>query len=118
MATILIDGRRRCDASCYDAKHSECHCICEGKNHRVGVAKAIDNAAADPRRERIVLVLIQRAADTPPTIFGAFNDEASAEDAAKMLRSWGAHAAWAEPYTARADDEAGAEYATNDEAAQ
>jgi len=33
----------RCDAKCYNAESPDCHCICGGKNHGVGLKKAIDN---------------------------------------------------------------------------
>jgi hypothetical protein len=33
----------RCDAKCYDAKHIDCNCCCGGRNHGVGVNKAIEN---------------------------------------------------------------------------
>jgi|GEM_PF-922142 hypothetical protein len=33
----------RCDAKCYDAKESECDCICGGRNHGAGRDKAIEN---------------------------------------------------------------------------
>ena len=32
----------RCDASCYDAKHSHCDCVCCGKNHGIGYKKALE----------------------------------------------------------------------------
>lgn len=37
------DAARRCDAKCYNAHHSRCHCICGGKNHGAGLQQAIDN---------------------------------------------------------------------------
>ena len=33
----------RCDANCYDAKGTECHCICGGANHGVGVNVAMED---------------------------------------------------------------------------
>jgi hypothetical protein len=30
----------RCDATCYNAKHKRCTCICGGRNHGVGKALA------------------------------------------------------------------------------
>ena len=33
----------RCDAKCYDAEHKECNCICGGRNHGQGHAKALAN---------------------------------------------------------------------------
>ncbi len=34
----------RCDAKCHDATGPDCNCICGGKNHGVGVDKAVENA--------------------------------------------------------------------------
>jgi len=34
----------RCDASCYDAKHDKCVCICGGRNHGKGYIQASENA--------------------------------------------------------------------------
>ena len=33
----------RCDSKCYDAKHPDCDCICNGRNHGAGQQKAIEN---------------------------------------------------------------------------
>ena len=37
MATLMTygtnDTRRRCDATCHNAKHSTCRCICGGRFH-------------------------------------------------------------------------------------
>lgn len=33
----------RCDAKCYNATHSECDCICRGKNHGAGLKQATEN---------------------------------------------------------------------------
>ena len=33
----------RCDAKCYNAEHPECECICGGRNHGVGLSRALDN---------------------------------------------------------------------------
>jgi hypothetical protein len=30
----------RCDAKCYNAEHSHCHCICGGMNHGKGEQQA------------------------------------------------------------------------------
>ena len=42
---IVIEGRKRdgsktgrCDARCYKATGQDCHCICGGKNHGVGIS--------------------------------------------------------------------------------
>jgi len=34
---------RRCDAGCYDAKGGDCHCICGGANHGVGLRIALED---------------------------------------------------------------------------
>jgi hypothetical protein len=36
----------RCDERCYDAKESNCHCICQGSNHGVGLEQALLNTKA------------------------------------------------------------------------
>lgn len=33
----------RCDARCYEAKDQACFCICNGKNHGMGLEQAITN---------------------------------------------------------------------------
>jgi hypothetical protein len=33
----------RCDAKCYNATHPDCHCVCGGKNHGVGLKQALEN---------------------------------------------------------------------------
>lgn len=47
MTTVIevgnSEGSRRCDAKCYDAKGSECECICGGANHGAGYLGAIEN---------------------------------------------------------------------------
>lgn len=32
-----------CDARCYNATHSMCHCICSGVNHQKGLMTAAEN---------------------------------------------------------------------------
>jgi len=48
--TTVIEARRsggsligRCAEKCHTAKGKKCKCICGGKNHGVGLAKAIEN---------------------------------------------------------------------------
>jgi hypothetical protein len=36
----------RCDERCYDAKERDCHCICQGSNHGVGLKQALANTRA------------------------------------------------------------------------
>lgn len=48
MATLIQEthscgSRRRCDARCYNATGKKCTCICGGRNHGVGLKKAIEN---------------------------------------------------------------------------
>lgn len=38
---------RRCDAKCYNAKGTACHCCCGGRNHGVGREKALENIRYD-----------------------------------------------------------------------
>jgi len=47
MTTLMIEshshGRaRRCDARCYNAQKPKCRCICGGRNHAQGLAKAAE----------------------------------------------------------------------------
>lgn len=35
----------KCDANCYNATGGKCDCICNGKNHGVGINKARENTA-------------------------------------------------------------------------
>jgi len=40
---VSRDGRRRrCDARCYNARKPTCRCICGGRNHGVGLQKAME----------------------------------------------------------------------------
>ena len=36
----------RCDAKCYQAQEPGCQCICGGKNHGAGLARATENTRA------------------------------------------------------------------------
>lgn len=37
-------GVQRCDARCYDSRPAtQCDCICAGRNHGVGLRKALEN---------------------------------------------------------------------------
>lgn len=43
---VVKDGDktvRRCDKRCYDAKHENCHCVCNGINHMKGYEQAQKN---------------------------------------------------------------------------
>jgi hypothetical protein len=43
MAVLISDSNgRKCDGRCYDAKNPRCDCICGGKNHGVGLRRAIE----------------------------------------------------------------------------
>ena len=46
--SLLVGGRslRRCDSACYGASGGRCDCICGGKNHGVGLEKALANTSA------------------------------------------------------------------------
>ena len=41
----------RCDANCYNAKEPECHCICGGANHGVGLKIAVEDRRYIPDSE-------------------------------------------------------------------
>ena len=43
MVIRMDESGRRCDESCYDAHGLTCACICHGKNHGQGLAKALAN---------------------------------------------------------------------------
>ncbi len=49
MTTLLVvedsEGQRRCDARCYNAREPECDCVCGGRNHGVGLRRALANTA-------------------------------------------------------------------------
>ncbi len=54
MATLLSyhssgGDSGRCDAKCYDATSAQCDCICGGRNHGVGEARAIEQTVAAAR---------------------------------------------------------------------
>ena len=48
---VLITGvsstgkKRRCDACCYNAKHTHCRCVCGGANHGHGLDEATKNSS-------------------------------------------------------------------------
>lgn len=48
MTTLIIvgnsEGERRCDEKCYNAQGSICKCCCGGRNHGVGLQKAVDQS--------------------------------------------------------------------------
>ena len=52
---------RRCDARCYNAKGPKCRCICGGRNHGVGLQKAIENT----REEALKALEAMGAEDLP-----------------------------------------------------
>lgn len=50
MSTLMSTGNSegetgRCDAKCYNATHSNCHCCCGGRNHGAGLDQARQNTA-------------------------------------------------------------------------
>jgi hypothetical protein len=58
MTTLIVVGNSegvvgRCDAKCYEAREPECDCICGGRNHGVGLQRALENTAdlVDPSGE-------------------------------------------------------------------
>jgi hypothetical protein len=57
-----------CDASCYNAKHPDCTCICGGKNHGVGQVQAEANvrelgaSILDPWKEEHGIVYLNTEA--------------------------------------------------------
>jgi hypothetical protein len=56
----------RCDARCYDAKAGgHCDCVCGGRNHGVGLAKALANIVAMVRDNNLkgTTIRVTRAAE-------------------------------------------------------
>lgn len=52
MATLLTVSVRgvqtgRCDSKCYNARESECRCICRGHNHGKGLRAAAERTRSD-----------------------------------------------------------------------
>lgn len=44
MVTLMSNDKGgRCDARCYDSLGPGCKCICGGRNHGVGLKRALDN---------------------------------------------------------------------------
>lgn len=39
---ILVQGRRSCSSSCYNATGDKCVCCCGGRNHGVGLEAALE----------------------------------------------------------------------------
>ena len=52
MPTLILEhgtqgkSRGQCDSRCYNAKSAVCLCCCGGKNHGIGLQRAIDNTRA------------------------------------------------------------------------
>lgn len=40
---LIWSSHGRCDARCYEAEGGECDCICGGRNHGVGLKRAVEN---------------------------------------------------------------------------
>ncbi len=50
MATLIVVSNSegvvgRCDSRCYEAQAPECDCICDGRNHGVGLERALESTA-------------------------------------------------------------------------
>ena len=43
MSTLISVKGGRCNAGCYNAKHEKCVCVCQGRNHGIGLDRAVDN---------------------------------------------------------------------------
>ena len=43
MPVLIREGRRRCDARCYNGRKTRCRCICGGHNHGKGLVKAVED---------------------------------------------------------------------------
>jgi len=89
MTTLLSseDGRR-CDATCYNAKHPDCDCICGGKCHGKGLYKAVELLQDDEDREPLLSVHFSTR-NAENVYYGIIN-EGQEKDIESMLHSWGA----------------------------
>ena len=44
--SVVVPGKKRrrvCTAACYNAKHLQCICVCNGINHQKGLEGAVKN---------------------------------------------------------------------------
>jgi len=41
----------RCDAACYNSELPHCRCVCGGRNHGVGLERALENGDEQMRAE-------------------------------------------------------------------
>lgn len=67
--TLIKSEYGRCDKACYDAATPRCDCICGGRNHGVGLNKAIENTR--DMAERLVGVKFSRHITTGDLFGGA-----------------------------------------------
>lgn len=90
MTVLLDDGEgHRCDATCYNAKGSDCDCICHGQNHGKGLAEAA-------RLSGVTLYSVYfRTKNQLVRRFGFVVDPTDEfEEVKSLLRSWGATKVW------------------------
>jgi hypothetical protein len=81
------EGTRRCDARCYNAQHPGCDCICQGRNHGVGLARAIEHTRdfaragmMAPDGDEIVFASLVTRAQWPFDVWTTPNREVLAGD--------------------------------------
>lgn len=94
MTVLMSSGKRRCDATCYDAKHDDCDCICGGANHRKG--------SAAPLRDHELLLVLYATSKVPERSYGLCEPEDFSSIKATLL-AWGAKAVWSEPVAPTGD---------------
>ena len=66
MTTLLVAGRGRCDARCYEAVGGACTCRCEGAYHGIGRERALAQALLELPGEDVVVLPELPLRVTPP----------------------------------------------------
>jgi hypothetical protein len=61
MVVAIYDGGRRCDETCYDAHGMSCACGCKGKNHGMGLKRAMANEGLSMTNEEAESIVEARA---------------------------------------------------------
>ena len=70
----------RCDARCYNAQTSGCHCCCGGKNHGAGFQQAFENT-----REMALGRMLAAGYDIAPEILESHLERPTEQE---VQRSW------------------------------
>lgn len=87
MTVLLSDGEgRRCDATCYNAKHPDCDCICGGLCHGKGLEDAAELLKGDSQAEPLVRAYYR--ANGREHYFGIINWAESYKAHEAFCRQW------------------------------